>query len=59
MKFTLSEHYLISISKSNKALNIIDKNNTKCILISTENVKVLQKNYLNSLERPVQIKFYN
>ena len=21
--------------------------------------KVLQKNYLNSLERPIQIKFYN
>ena len=38
MKFTSSRHCLIPISKSYKALNDFDENNTKSILSSTENV---------------------
>ena len=37
MKFTSKGHYLILISKSYKALNEFDKNNTKDTLVSIEN----------------------
>ena len=37
MKITSKGHYLISISKSYEALNEFDENNTKSILLSTEN----------------------
>ena len=38
IKFSSSGHYLIPISKSYEALNELDENNTKSILLSIENV---------------------